>query len=154
MEQGVIRCVGNARERFSEDALRILRGVRFAAQLGFAIEEETRKGMRELAPSLRKISAERIQVELVKMLVSARPDMMREAYDLGLTREFLPEFDRLMETEQETPHHMYNVGEHTLHAMLNVRADKILRLTMLLHDMGKPALKTVDETGRAYFKKH
>ena len=154
LEQGVIRCVGNARERFSEDALRILRGVRFAAQLGFAIEEETRKGMRELAPTLRKISAERIQVELVKLLVSDRPDMMREAYELGLTREFLPEFDRLMETEQETPHHMYNVGEHTLHAMLNVRADKILRLTMLLHDMGKPALKTVDETGRAHFKKH
>lgn len=110
--------------------------------------------MRELAPSLRKISAERIQVELVKLLVSDRPDMMREAYELGLTREFLPEFDRLMETEQETPHHMYDVGEHTLHAMLNVRADKILRLTMLLHDMGKPALKTVDETGRAHFKKH
>ena len=150
----VIRCVGNATERFSEDALRILRGVRFAAQLGFSIEQMTREGMRELAATLRNISAERIQAELVKMLMSARPGLIREAYELGITRQFLPEFDCLMETEQETPHHMYNAGVHTIHAMENIRADKVLRLTMLFHDMGKPALKTFDETGRAHFKKH
>ncbi len=149
-----IRCVGDARQRFLEDALRILRGVRFAAQLGFFIEDGTRAGMRALAPALRKISAERIQAELVKMLVSDRPGFLLEAYELGITAQFLPEFDRLMKTEQETPHHMYNVGEHTIHAIENVRADKILRLTMLLHDMGKPALKTVDVSGRAHFKKH
>ncbi len=154
LNKKIIRCVGNARERFSEDALRILRGIRFAAQLGFSIEEETRCGMQELAPTLYNISAERIQVELVKMLTSARPELLRDAYDLGITKIFLPEFDRLMVTEQETPHHMYNVGEHTLHALQNVRADKVLRLTMLLHDMGKPALKTMDEAGVAHFKKH
>lgn len=154
LEKKVIRCVGNAEERFSEDALRILRGVRFAAQLDFAIDEETKEGMRILAPTLKKISAERIQTELVKMLVSNRPELLGEAYRLGITAQFLPEFDRLMVTEQETPHHMYNVGEHTLHAMKNIRPDKVLRLTMLLHDMGKPALKTMDETGRAHFKKH
>ena len=101
LNAGVIRCVGNAVERFSEDALRILRGVRFAAQLGFTIEEATEEGMRKLAPTLQNISAERIQAELVKMLVSPRPDMLRTAYDLGITKEFLPEFDRLMVTEQE-----------------------------------------------------
>lgn len=154
LSAGMIRCVGNAEERFSEDALRILRGVRFAAQLGFSIEEETRRGMRELAPTLKKISAERIQTELIKMVVSKRPGLLREAYELGITAQFLPEFDRLMTTEQETPHHMYNVGDHTIRAMENVRADKVLRLTMLLHDMGKPALKTFDENGRAHFKKH
>ena len=154
LNAGVIRCVGNAVERFSEDALRILRGVRFAAQLGFTIEEATEEGMRKLAPTLQNISAERIQAELVKMLVSPRPDMLRTAYDLGITKEFLPEFDRLMVTEQETPHHMYNVGEHTLHALMNIRADKVLRLTMLLHDMGKPDYKTVDADGVAHFKKH
>lgn len=154
LRRGIIRCVGDAGARFSEDALRILRGVRFAAQLGFEIEEETKRGMRELAPTLQNISAERIQVELVKMLVSDRPDLLRTAYELGVTTQFLPEFDALMVTDQETPHHMYNVGEHTLHALLHVRADKILRLTMLLHDMGKPAFKTIDETGRAHFKKH
>lgn len=154
LESGVIRCVGNPEERFSEDALRILRGVRFAAQLGFALDEATREGMRNLAPTLKKISAERIQVELVKMLVSDRPELLGEACELGITAWFLPEFDRMMETEQETPHHMYNVGEHTLHAMKNIRSDKVLRLTMLLHDMGKPALKTMDSAGRAHFKKH
>lgn len=154
LNAGIIRCVGDARERFSEDALRILRGVRFAAQLGFEIEEDTRQGMRELALTLEKISAERIQVELVKMITSERPELLRDAYELGITKIFLPEFDHIMETEQETPHHMYNVGEHTLHAMMNVRADKILRLTMLLHDMGKPALKTMDSDGVAHFKKH
>lgn len=154
LKEGIIRCVGDATARFSEDALRILRGVRFAAQLGFSIDRETEAGMRELAPTLKKISAERIQAELVKMLTSKRPGLLREAYALGITGQFLPEFGRLMETEQETPHHMYNVGEHTIHAVENVRPDKILRLTMLLHDMGKPAYKTIDESGTAHFKKH
>ena len=154
LQKGMIRCVGNARERFSEDALRILRGIRFAAQLGFSIEEETRQGMKELAPTLQNISAERVQVELIKMIVSTRPELLRDAYELGITKQFLPEFDRLMMTEQDTPHHMYNVGEHTLQAMRNIRSDKVLRLTMLLHDMGKPALKTMDEAGVAHFKKH
>ncbi len=154
LKTGIIRCVGDAKARFSEDALRILRGIRFAAQLGFEIDEETKRGMRGLAPTLAKISAERIQAELVKMLVSDRPELLREAYELGITKVFLPEFDRIMVTEQETPHHIYSVGEHTLHAMKNVRADKVLRLTMLLHDMGKPELKTMDEEGVAHFKKH
>ncbi|MGN1192717.1 MAG: CCA tRNA nucleotidyltransferase [Dorea sp.] len=154
LKQKNIRCVGNARARFSEDALRILRGVRFAAQLGFQIEDSTRQGMRELAPTLQNISAERIQIELIKMITSDRPELLRDAYELGITKIFLPEFDLLMTTTQETPHHMYTVGEHTLHAMKNVRTDKVLRLTMLLHDMGKPALKTMDENGVAHFKKH
>ena len=88
----------------------------------------------------------------MKMLTSDRPELLKMAWELKITQIFLPEFDRMMETIQETPHHMYNVGEHTLHAMKNVRADKILRLTMLLHDTGKPALKTMDANGVAHFK--
>ena len=154
LERKMIRCVGNARDRFSEDALRILRGVRFAAQLGFEIDPDTKEGMRELAPTLKRISAERIQTELVKMIVSPRPDLLREAYNLGITRQFLPEFDVMMETSQETIHHSYNVGEHTLYAMGNVRADKILRLTLLFHDVGKPVVKFFDEQGNAHFWGH
>ena len=86
LEKKVIRCVGNAKERFSEDALRILRGVRFAAQLGFAIDEETKEGMKALAPTLQNISAERIQVELIKMLVSDRPELLRVRMSLVLQR--------------------------------------------------------------------
>ena len=154
LRAGIIRCVGNAQARFSEDALRILRGIRFAAQLGFELEDETREGMRLLTPTLRKISAERIQVELVKTLTSSRPDLLREAWKLGITKEFLPEFDLAMETTQETAHHMYTVGEHILHTLLEVRPDRILRLTMLLHDIGKPYMKTMDADGVAHFKGH
>ena len=89
LQRKCIRCVGNAKERFSEDALRILRGVRFAAQLGFDISEDTKEGMRELAPTLRNISAERIQVELVKMLTSDRPELLKMAWELKITQIFL-----------------------------------------------------------------
>ena len=149
-----IRCVGNARERFGEDALRILRAVRFAAQLGFEIEQDTQKGIVELASTLANISAERIQVELIKMLTSPNPGMLRTAYELGITKVILPEFDSMMQTTQENPHHKYSVGEHTLKAMESIRADKVLRLTMLFHDIGKPIMKKVDEDGIAHFKMH
>ena len=154
MENRIIRCVGNPLERFTEDALRILRAVRFSAQLGFSIEGETLKAISVLAPNLKYVSAERIQVELLKLLVSPHPDYLRTAYEAGITKEILPEFDRCMETEQNTPHHCYNVGEHTLQSLLNIRADKVLRLTMLLHDFGKPVVKRTDEDGRDHFKTH
>lgn len=154
LNQKVIRCVGNAKARFGEDALRILRAVRFAAQLGFEIEEETKAGITELAPTLANISAERIQVELIKMLVSPNPSLLRTAYELGITKVILPEFDQMMATEQETPHHRYTVGVHTLKAIENIRADKVLRLAMLFHDIAKPEMKTVDKNGVAHFKMH
>ena len=154
LKNKTIRCVGNAEERFGEDALRILRAVRFAAQLGFEIEKETQKGIVKLAPTLANISAERIQVELVKMLVSPNPGLLRKAYELGITKVILPEFDEMMQTTQETPHHKYSVGEHTIKAIEMIRADKVLRLTMLLHDVAKPQMKTMDENGVAHFKMH
>lgn len=150
----IIRCVGEPLERFTEDALRIMRAVRFSAQLGFVIEEKTRNALSVIAPNLKNVSAERIQTELVKLLVSPHPDYLRTAYETGITREFLPEFDACMETEQNTPHHCYSVGEHTLRSLLYVPQDKTLRLTMLLHDIGKPEMKTTDETGRDHFKMH
>lgn len=154
IEAGVIRCVGKPEERFREDALRILRAIRFSAQLGYDIDEATKDGIRELAPTLRNISAERIQAELVKMLTSPHPDYLREAYRLGVTRVFFPEFDLAMETEQKHPHHMYNVGEHILHSLTEIEPDKVLRLTMLFHDIGKPATLTVDEKGITHFHGH
>ncbi len=150
----LIRCVGNPVERFTEDALRILRAVRFSAQLNFPIEPETAEAVRKLAPNLRNISAERIQAELVKLLVSPHPERLQDAYELGITRIILPEWDAMVGVEQDTPHHKYDVAEHTLRAMKNVKRDKILRLTMLFHDMGKPSVKTTDENGRDHFKGH
>lgn len=154
LEAGIVRCVGNPGERFEEDALRILRAIRFSAQLGYAIEEETLEAIRRLAPRLSRISAERIQVELVKLLVSPHPDYLRTAYDTGVTKVFLPELDRCMETEQRHPHHCYSVGEHILHSLKWVEADRTLRLAMLLHDIGKPETETVDEEGITHFHRH
>ena len=154
MEAGIIRCVGDARERFTEGALRMMRAVRFSAQLGYRIDEKTREAIKALAPNLRKISAERIQTELVKLVVSPHPDYLRTAYEMCITAQVLPEFDLCMETPQNNPHHCYNVGEHILHSMLAVRADKVLRLGMLFHDIGKPQTMTVDENGITHNRKH
>ncbi|MBS5080133.1 MAG: CCA tRNA nucleotidyltransferase [Clostridiales bacterium] len=154
LKQGIIRCVGNPEERFSEDALRILRAVRFAAQLGFQIEEKTFSAIRRLAPHLSHISAERIQTELLKLIVSPHPETLRLAWEAGITAVILPEFDRMMETPQNNPHHILNVGEHTLKALQEVRTDKVLRLSVLCHDFGKAATRTTDESGTDHFYVH
>lgn len=154
IENGVIRCVGDAQERFTEDALRILRAIRFSAQLGYQIEESTKAGIRQLAGNLRNISAERIQVELTKLLTSPNPDFLRIAYETGVTEVILPEFDACMRTEQVHPHHCYTVGEHTLHSLNQVPAAKELRLAMLLHDIGKPQTLTTDPDGTTHFHGH
>ena len=154
LDKGVIRCVGEARERFREDALRMLRAVRFSAQLGFVIADDTRAAITELAPSLVKISAERIQVELVKLLMSKHPDYMRDAYQLGITKIVLPELDEAFLTKQNNPHHMYSVGEHQMQTLLHTEADKSLRIAALLHDIGKPRTKTTDADGIDHFYGH
>lgn len=154
IEKKVIRCVGNAEERFNEDALRIMRAIRFSAQLGYSIEDETLKAIKKLAINLKNISAERIQVELVKLLISDHPDYIKKAYEAGVTKVILPEFDRIMSTEQKHPHHKYDVGAHTLFSLKEVPNDKVLRLAMLFHDIGKPIVKTIDEKGITHFHGH
>lgn len=154
LEKGVIRCVGEPKERFTEDALRMMRAIRFSAQLGFAIEEQTLEAVRALAHTIQRISAERIQMELLKTLTSAHPQTIRLFYETGLSYYFLPELDQMMETGQNNPHHCYSVGEHTLHSLSEVPQDKVLRLAMLLHDVAKPVCKTTDEEGIDHFHGH
>lgn len=154
IEHKTIRCVGVATERFGEDALRILRAIRFSAQLGYEIEDKTKEAIQELAPALRHISAERIQAELVKLLVSPHPEYIRTMYETGVSKVILPEFDKAMLTSQNNPHHCYSVGEHTLVALTQIREDKVLRLSILLHDLGKPDTKSTDEFGIDHFYGH
>lgn len=154
IERGVIRCVGNAQDRFGEDALRMLRAVRFAAQLGFFVAPDTLEAIHTLAPNLRRISAERIQAELVKLLTSPHPEEIRTLYDTGIADVILPEFSEMMRTEQNNPHHRGTVGEHTIRSLQAVRADRILRLTMLFHDVAKPLCRTTDEAGIHHFHGH
>ena len=154
LNKKVIRCVGSPNDRFTEDALRMMRAVRFASQLGFTIEKHTKEAISKLSSNLAQISAERIQVELVKLLVSDHPEQMRVVYETGMSRVFLPEFDRMMETPQNNLYHCYNVGEHSIVAMQNIGNDKILRLTMLLHDVAKPVCCKVDQEGIYHFYGH
>ena len=150
----IIRCVGSPRERFSEDALRMLRAVRFSARLGYRIEPKTVDAIQELAPNLVRISAERIQAELTKLITSPHPENLRIAYETGITKIILPEFDVCMKTGQNNPHHCYSVGEHILKSMQEIKPDKILRLAMLFHDIGKPRTQTVDADGIHHFHGH
>lgn len=154
LKRGVIRCVGAASERFGEDALRMLRAVRFSAQLGFTIAEETKAAIRALAPNLANISAERIQAELVKLLLSDNPDYMRDVYGLGITKVILPELDIAFATAQNNPHHQYTVGEHLMQSLRHTGADKSLRLATLMHDIGKPSVRTTDKEGIDHFHGH
>ncbi len=180
LQKGIIRCVGNAHDRFSEDALRILRAIRFSAQLGFEIDEETKNAMSELASNLKNVSAERIKTELDKMLLSDNCDRFILMSKLGICKVILPEFDAMLETTQENINHIYDVGRHTLVATeyVDKRYEKddsnmaqfdecmdfsilddekvrlMLKWTMLLHDTGKPVMKTIDEKGVAHFKGH
>ncbi|MBP5463184.1 MAG: CCA tRNA nucleotidyltransferase [Lachnospiraceae bacterium] len=160
-----IRCVGVPEERFAEDALRILRALRFASQLGFEIEEHTLAAMKKLAPRLEAVSAERVRVELVKLLAGEHPELMITAYETGATSIVLPEWDVMMETEQKNPHHLYGVGVHTVKTLLAMHeepaylaADEhermVYDMTMLLHDAGKPESRTTDKHGKQHFKGH
>ena len=154
LEKRIIRCVGDPRERFDEDALRIMRALRFSAQLGFAIAPETREAIREFAPRLQLISRERIRVELVKLLVSPHPDRLLDLAECGITAEIFPLWDTMLATEQNSAFHLYSVGIHTLKVVENVPAEPVLRLAALLHDCGKPACKTTDMGSRNHFHGH
>lgn len=165
LKDGLIRCVGSASERFEEDALRILRAVRFSAQLGFHIEEDTMEAVKLNATRLNNISAERIRIELTKLLISDHPERLWELYETGITRVILPEFDMMMVTGQNNIHHCYSVGEHTIkavEAVAGAQAEKkfalrertILRWTMLLHDIEKPNTKSVGKDGQDHFYGH
>ena len=90
----------------------------------------------------------------MKLVTSPHPDDLRTAYELGITAQILPEFDLCMETPQRHKHHCYDVGEHILHSMLGVKPDKVLRLGMLFHDIGKPQTLTIDPDGTTHNKKH
>lgn len=154
MKQRLVRAVGRPEERFEEDALRMMRAVRFAAQLGFEIEDKTEAAIKRMASGLARISAERIQTELIKLLVSPHPERMRTLYETGITAVILPEWDIMMQTQQNNPHHCYTVGEHTLSALTHTPADKVKRLAILLHDAGKPAAKASGPDGYDHFHGH
>ena len=155
IRNGIIRCVGLPDDRFTEDALRMMRAVRFEAQLGFTLDDTVKASIRKNADKLAYVSNERIRDELTKMLMSKEPKRgFLDAYETGITALVLPEFDRMMQCEQNTPYHYANVGIHSLDTVESIRPDAILRWTMLLHDVGKPDTKTHNAQGYDAFYDH
>lgn len=153
LESKTIRTVGVAEERFSEDALRMMRAVRFSAQLDFNIEEDTEKAIIKNAKLIDKISIERIREEFNKIIIS-NPFMIKNLYNYGLLNHFIPEYYLCEITEQNNPYHIYKVGEHILRSMEAIENKLHLRLTMLLHDICKPQCKTTDDKGIDHFYGH
>ncbi|WP_113672664.1 CCA tRNA nucleotidyltransferase [Vallitalea guaymasensis] len=154
LEKGIIRCVGNPIERFNEDALRMLRAIRFSAQLGYKIDKKTRDAITECSSLIKNVSMERIQVELNKTLISNNPNMIMEIYHCNLMEYILPEFIPCIGNSQNHPYHSYDIHDHILRSVNAIKADKALRWTMLLHDIGKPRVKTTDELGIDHFYGH
>ena len=149
----MLRCVGQPERRFSEDALRILRTLRFSATLGFAIETDTHRALRQQCGDLRYVAAERIREELTKLLCGkdAGRVLAEEPQVLGVV---LPEILPCVGFEQHNRHHCYDVWNHTAHAVDAAPPEPVLRWTMLLHDLGKPQCFTLDERGVGHFYGH
>lgn len=150
----LIKCVGLAKERFQEDALRMLRAVRFSSQLNFAIEQNTRQAICENGKLITKVSQERIREELNKILLSEHPEKLLRMHETKILAYILPEFERCLHTPQNHPYHAYDVGNHSIAAVRNIEKDLVLRWTMLLHDIGKPVCRTTDEQGIDHFYGH
>ncbi len=153
LRKGLLRCVGNANERFCEDALRILRGLRFAATYSFAPEAETAQALHQCAPLLNSVSAERIQAELCRMLVGRDIGKILEDYS-DVFFSFLPELQACQGFWQFSPYHDRDVLNHTTSAVQHAVPDLTVRLTLLLHDIGKPLSFTKDEKGNGHFFGH
>lgn len=153
LRDNCLRCVGNAHVRFSEDALRILRCARFSAQLGFTAAPETAGAAMLLAPALRHISAERTAAELSLLLCGSFAEATLRSY-AEIVFVCLPLLQPMKNCLQETPYHIYDVWEHTLHAIGLSPATLLVRLALLFHDSGKPGTKTMTEQGPAHFYGH
>lgn len=146
LRDGIIRCVGEPEKRFGEDALRIMRALRFASVYGFEIEERTAQAIHDMKATLLGVAAERIRVELSKLLCGQGAGKILRAYsDVIFT--ILPQLAPMAGFDQRTSYHAYDVWEHTVRTVESAPANETLRLTMLLHDSGKPESFTLDEAG-------
>ena len=153
IKAGRIRCVGEPAKRFQEDGLRVMRALRFGAVFGYEIEEKTAQAIHKNRHILEYVAAERINVELCQLLVGSKAGEILRQYPDVLC-EFWPELGPLVTLEQNNPWHCWGGWEHTIHAVEAGPPDLILRLTMLLHDIGKPSRKSTDKKGIDHFYGH
>lgn len=156
---GIIRCVGVATDRFQEDALRMLRAIRFSAQLGFTVEEDTFEAIKVCAPLLKKISKERIRDELTKILLSENPHKMELLSLTGVDEYVWSEecsnlVTSLLNCTQHNKYHYTDVFHHTMDVIKPLPKEFVLRWAAFFHDIGKPIDETVDEEGYCHYYTH
>ncbi len=151
LENGVIACVGVADERFAEDALRIMRAIRFASIYGYSIDEDTKASIHRNRSRLANISGERIQTELIKLLHGRGVlDILTEYSDV--IAEIIPEIAPCIGFDQNNKYHCYTVYDHMAHAVDSYRGgDTSVKLALLLHDIGKPSVYSEDERGGHFY---
>ncbi|MBE6927424.1 MAG: HD domain-containing protein [Ruminococcaceae bacterium] len=152
LRHGLLRCVGEPSERFAEDALRILRALRFASRLEFTIEPKTAKAIHELCPTLQAVARERIAKELQLLCGGGVEAILREFPDVFAV--LIPELRPCIGFRQFNFHHKYDVWEHTLCAVAAAPKDFCIRLALLLHDIGKPSCFTMDKNAVGHFYGH
>lgn len=153
IENSIITCVGNADERFNEDALRILRALRFASVLGFDISDEISDSIHKNKALISNVSVERIWIEFKKLICGINAHKVISEY-VDVIGVFMPEILKTVGFEQNNPYHCYDVFEHTLNAIKNAPNDVIIRLATLFHDIGKPCVYSQDENGVGHFYSH
>lgn len=153
IKNGVIRCIGNPEERFREDALRILRAIRFSSVLGFAIEAETKKAVHSCRNLLNNISAERIREEFCKLLCGENASAVLAEFS-DVIGVFIPEILPSVGFDQKNRHHIYDVYGHILKSVEASKRDLTVRLALYFHDIGKVRTATADENGELHFYGH
>jgi len=158
LDKKIVRAVGDANVRFSEDALRMMRALRIAAELGFTIEEATLEAIKKNAALIGKIARERVKEELFKLLASHNPyEGILLFRNSGLMQEVLPELEKAFGVEQKSPgrHHLYDVGTHLLMSLKACKStDPLVRFATLIHDIGKPGTYKKLPTGVITFYNH
>ena len=153
LKKGILRAVGDPRQRFREDSLRILRGVRFAARYQLTIEAATWKAMEQEKQLMNNLARERVFEELCKLLVSVITAEELVKYS-PILAAVIPELEPMIGFDQRSPHHAYDIFTHTAHVVAGVSADLDRRWAALLHDVGKVPTFTQDSTGRGHFYGH
>ncbi|MDO5784468.1 MAG: cation transporter [Eubacteriales bacterium] len=153
LQAGLIRCVGDPDTRLTEDGLRILRALRFAAQHGYRVEDETAAALHRNKAQLAHVSAERITDELLQILCGAHVGVVLMEFS-DIIAQILPEITPMIGFAQHNPYHRYDVWEHTVRAVESIRPDPMLRLAVLFHDAGKPGTFSMDEKGIGHFYGH
>jgi tRNA nucleotidyltransferase (CCA-adding enzyme) len=154
LRTGSVKCVGVPDDRFKEDALRMLRAIRFSSELNFSIDDKTFESIKGNSDLIDNVSKERISAEIIKILMSNNPTNILLLYHSGLMKHIIPSLERCFGVKQNNDFHKYDVGKHIIMSLLNSPKDLCVRIALMLHDIGKVDCKTTDENGTDHFYQH